>query len=147
MGKKLPSDVIDDAIKLKLNSISSYDVSRLLGVSDTWVDKIWQLYRCVRDEKYDKVAESINLRYAGVHTVEHIFKKCRKAIPENVQTAIDRKTKKPEPKEQKQLVEKDIADYEQEKADGYFHNYGSPVVARLNVIINRLDRLIELWEK
>lgn len=147
MGKKISSKVVDDTIKLKLNSVSSYDVSRYLNVSDTWVDKIWQLYRLIRDDNDIKVAESIQKRYAGAETVLYLYKKVKKEVPEVVQTEIGRKSKKVEPKEQQSLAEKDIADYEQEKADGYFHNYGSPVVARLNVIINRLDRLIELWEK
>ena len=140
MGKKISSKVVDDAIKLKLNSVSSYDISRYLSVSDTWVDKIWQLYRFIKSDNDERIAEQIKKRYCGVEVVEYLYKKFKKEIPQVVQDEIDRKSKKVEPKEQQTLF-KEVPHPNDEE-------WGSTsILIRLNMIIKRLDTLIELWEK
>ena len=140
MGKKIPSKVVDDTIKLKLNSVSSYDISRYLNVSDTWVDKIWQLYRFIRDDNESRVAESIQKRYAGADTVKYLYEKAKKKIPESVQNEIDRKTKKAESEEQQTIFNQVPKPNDEEWGN-------TSILIRLNMIIKRLDELIELWEK
>ena len=143
MGKKISGKVIDDTIKLKTNSVSSYDISRYLNVSDTWVDKIWQLHRCILIGNYEKIVESINKRYAGVETVTYLFNRIGEDIPDNVQEAIDRKSRKAKDvEESKTLFDSPACKEKQDDVDEVLRK----MAFELQYLHNMIDRIATVVE-
>lgn len=145
MGKKIRKIDCEAILKLSKNRDLKQDqIAILTKTSRSTVQKIIATEYYLSRKDYDALAERIKSSSLNVNIVELVCEIMGIDYPEKLKNV---KKDYPTISEEEQKTLFDIYGYEQEKEDGYVHNYGSPVVARLNVIINRLDRLIELWEK